>query len=158
MYRNSKCRVSEIGFFRWFLLMFLTSYESYSISGMITFKIWIWVIVTFGHSKFFIHVLFQTVFKTTLCETKLFWLCLFLDHTKKNLKKKSIAIHFCGRVQIFQLVHRVATLEECTSHDPTSAMSDSRFDQKFQPPVAHRLPHGGFTHRAETAWYGRSGT
>ena len=42
------------------------------------------------------------------------------------------------------------------SLDPRNAMGDSRFHQKFQPPDAHRLPHGGFTHRAETAGHGDS--
>ena len=59
---------------------------------------------------------------------------------------------------IFQLLHRVTKLMECMPHNPTKTMGDSRFHQKFQPADAHRLPHGGFAHRAETPRYGRSGT
>ena len=59
---------------------------------------------------------------------------------------------------IFQLLHRVTKLMECMPHNPTNTMGDSRFHQKFQPADAHRLPHGGFAHRAETPRYGRSGT
>ena len=48
--------------------------------------------------------------------------------------------------KIFQLLHRAPKLVECTCLDARSTTRHSSFQKKIQPPDAHRLPHGGFTH------------